>query len=1025
MPGLNTATQAQPGFYPPSNPPKPLGELGGYIPIQGFPNVYPSDAFDGQNYLVVWQDDGSQPGIYGAFFDQNGNLVGPSSFLIAPGNGYSLWTPDVAFDGTNYLVVWDQKIPGASTYYVIQAILVSPTGQLIGNPMTICPNTGSTSGDPEQRRPAVAYGGGQFGEFLVTWVDKRDGWCSIYGATVSVNGVLSNQFRVSDGTSHQFYPAVAFGQGGFLVTWDYYYAMTVRGTFMPLNSSPGASFLIDGSSYFWASNTRATSTPASLFVTYGRYDERSPSYYQIMGAMVNTQGLLGMPIVIHQTTASDSCCGSPAVAFDGKANIVVWEAGVTPGAQPGQSIEGMRLWPDGLPVGESVLTISSGQNCDATPRLACGDTNSMITWFDCYNGEGAAWGKLISALDIVSVATCRNGGRHLSRAPNSQVLNWVYQSSIGTFIQSRGIDSVSQPHYLSAATSPTIAQNETGLVWVCAADSETLDCHMRRADASWKGLRIPGLPSNYETGIVGAPSLALAQTLSSTSPYHPYYYDMGYAVYTLFVPSQPSPYQLYFVAFDSLGIYYYDCLDASNDPLTAPTSPSIAVTPADYIHVTWQEGGVIYYSTTLNAVSQGGIENGTYPQWSNLYPVSSPTPDTTVMHPFVEADGERVYFAWRGPNPLTGGPPSQIWENWGVVQPGSHLLLNGYAPLVQTNVQSDNPVLAWTPTGVATAWESNVSNNVWAIAGYINGSLVTLSNTADSSDHFPHAVEIPQLALGGDTWAWDLSMIYTESIPTAPGQYEVGLHDYIYLALGPSPAPQAVLDLKIGESIPSLYCVRRDGYDRSGKLPVDYADSVLYYRLPYMNPRKYYVMEAVAYQTAERQREAKFAFADGHQWDVTIPQGVPETLRIVIPPGIYDSTCVGLSIRNRAGSLVTLASLKLYEFEIFRKGGDELAGVEQSAATLKPSVVSLFPNPFCGRLTISYSLPRSSGVSINVYDVSGKLVNSLASGRQNAGVHTAVLDASSGQGDELSAGLYFVRFAADGVLSTRKIVLTR
>jgi hypothetical protein len=68
----------------------------------------PSIAFDGTNYLVVWLDDRSDwyYDIWGARVDQDGNVLDPVAIAISslPIYNVDLRGPSVAFDGTNYLV---------------------------------------------------------------------------------------------------------------------------------------------------------------------------------------------------------------------------------------------------------------------------------------------------------------------------------------------------------------------------------------------------------------------------------------------------------------------------------------------------------------------------------------------------------------------------------------------------------------------------------------------------------------------------------------------------------------------------------------------------------------------------------------------------------------------------------------------------------------------------------------------------------------------------------------------------------
>jgi hypothetical protein len=78
-----------------------------------------------------------------------------------------------------------------------------------------------------------------------------------------------------------------------------------------------------------------------------------------------------------------------------------------------------------------------------------------------------------------------------------------------------------------------------------------------------------------------------------------------------------------------------------------------------------------------------------------------------------------------------------------------------------------------------------------------------------------------------------------------------------------------------------------------------------------------------------------------------------------------------------------------------------------------------------GMARIVFGLPSSSQVSLDVYDVSGRLVEALVSGRRAEGYHTIDWNGEGVSGSPVSPGVYFVRLDSDGGRRTAKVVLAR
>ena len=91
----------------------------------------------------------------------------------------------------------------------------------------------------------------------------------------------------------------------------------------------------------------------------------------------------------------------------------------------------------------------------------------------------------------------------------------------------------------------------------------------------------------------------------------------------------------------------------------------------------------------------------------------------------------------------------------------------------------------------------------------------------------------------------------------------------------------------------------------------------------------------------------------------------------------------------------------------------------------EPQLQQNAPNPFNSQTVLSYFLPESGPVRLEVFTVTGQRVAILRQGPQQAGYHRLRWNAQDGEGRPLASGIYFYRLeTAEGIL-TRKLTLLR
>lgn len=81
-----------------------------------------------------------------------------------------------------------------------------------------------------------------------------------------------------------------------------------------------------------------------------------------------------------------------------------------------------------------------------------------------------------------------------------------------------------------------------------------------------------------------------------------------------------------------------------------------------------------------------------------------------------------------------------------------------------------------------------------------------------------------------------------------------------------------------------------------------------------------------------------------------------------------------------------------------------------------------WPNPSSGAVRIGFSLARPEAVDLRVFSVDGREVAHLARGVWSAGNHEVAWNGRNSRGTGAAPGVYFLRFAAEDRVETRRLV---
>jgi hypothetical protein len=93
-----------------------------------------------------------------------------------------------------------------------------------------------------------------------------------------------------------------------------------------------------------------------------------------------------------------------------------------------------------------------------------------------------------------------------------------------------------------------------------------------------------------------------------------------------------------------------------------------------------------------------------------------------------------------------------------------------------------------------------------------------------------------------------------------------------------------------------------------------------------------------------------------------------------------------------------------------------------------PEVFALhnnYPNPFNPVTNISYDIPEVAQVTLDIYNVSGQKVRTLAQGQHEPGRYRIQWNATNDYGNPLSSGMYIYRIRAGDFVSVKKLILMK
>ncbi|MDP3499738.1 MAG: cadherin-like domain-containing protein, partial [Myxococcales bacterium] len=326
----------------------PLGE-----DSQGSPDV----AFNGTNFFVVWR---SATGISLARVTQAGTVLDPIPRVLSA-LGLS---PAIACGSTDCLVTWVEAGD-------VRGAFVGPSGAVINNPAPFSLEAGSS--------PRVASTNGAY---LLVWTNP-----AIRAATAT-QGAIGTPFTLNASGA---FPSVggAVGSNGFLVAWGN--AGDIVGKRVDtlggvLDTMPRTISAATGSQFVPAVTWLETPTTANWVVAWS--DARS-SPTSIVGTRMTTTGTVLDPGGVFLAIASTELVFP---SFSASGGQLTWRRQVAAGQRTFATAR-VSVSPTGLSVG-AAAAVATRSNAQVGPSMAWNGTRTLAVWVDDF-GQGGIVGSRV------------------------------------------------------------------------------------------------------------------------------------------------------------------------------------------------------------------------------------------------------------------------------------------------------------------------------------------------------------------------------------------------------------------------------------------------------------------------------------------------------------------------------------------------------------------------------------------------------------------------------------------------------
>jgi len=158
-------------------------------------------------------------------------------------------------------------------------------------------------------------------------------------------------------------------------------------------------------------------------------------------------------------------------------------------------------------------------------------------------------------------------------------------------------------------------------------------------------------------------------------------------------------------------------------------------------------------------------------------------------------------------------------------------------------------------------------------------------------------------------------------------------------------------------------------------------------------------------------------FDDGNHNDAEANDGI---FAADITEAIEGSYTVTVHATNLAGDFTRSSTRSTYVRPALLTDGED---TDVSFADMIK--LNNYPNPFNPTTTINFNLVEAANVKIEIYNIHGQIIDTVANGNYGAGSNNVDWDGIDGEGRPVASGLYFYKMKAGRYTSTKKMILMK